>query len=148
MSKRLLFILPPLLFAVSCTGFGVSPDPDPADVFVGRYNYTDNYFVTWGSDSGSLSNDGAFRLTKLSKNQVKMTGAWTSIGEVIGNTVSFSNDMQSDASGYITYSFGVGTLTGKTLTFNYSGSGNLKYSANGIAYPWTCSGRVVATKID
>jgi|LSQX01.2.fsa_nt_gb hypothetical protein len=144
--KRLVIYLLPIMMVISCTG--LTPEPDPADAFVGRYTYTDNYFVTWGGDSGSLSNNGAFQLTKLSKNQVKMTGAWTSIGEVVGNTVTFSNDMQSDSAGYITYSFGVGTLTGNTLIFNYSGSGSLKYSANGVAYPWTCSGRVVATNID
>ena len=143
--KRILHILLFLLLAISCTG--LDPTPDPADAFVGRYTYTTNYFVTWGADSGSLSDNGAFTLTKLSKDQVKMTGAWTSIGEVVGDTVSFSEDMQSDAAGYITYKFGVGTLTGKTLIFNYSGSGSLKYT-NGVAYPWTCSGRVVATNID
>lgn len=144
--KKLLFAIGAALLLVSC-GDSLTQDPDPADAFVGRYTYTDNYFVTWGSDSRSLSTDGAFMLTKLSKNQVKMSGAWTSIGEVVGNTVTFADDMQSDDSGYITYKFGVGTLTGGTLNFNYSGSGSLKYT-NGVAYPWTCSGRVVATNID
>lgn len=120
---------------------------DPADAFVGRYTYTDNYFVTWGSDSRSLTTNGAFQLTKLSRNQVQMTGAWNSIGQVVGNTVTFSTDIQSVASGYISYQFAAGTLTGKTLTFNYTGSGSLKYS-NGIAYPYNCSGRVVATNLD
>ena len=145
--RKLVYILAILVLAASCSGLDTTSQPDPADAFVGRYTYTDNYFVTWGGDSGSLSDKGAFMLTKLSKNQVKMSGAWTSIGEVVGNTVSFSDDMQSDASGYIVYKFGVGTLTGKTLTFNYSGSGSLQYT-NGVAYPWTCSGKVVATNLD
>lgn len=148
--SRLLAVIGIAVLAAGCGDLlaPASSEPDPADAFVGRYTYTDNYFVTWGGDSGSLSNEGRFTLTKLSRNQVKMTGAWTSIGEVVGNTVSFSDDMQSDSAGYITYKFGVGTLTGKTLVFNYSGSGSLKYSGNGVAYPWTCSGKVVATNID
>jgi len=135
------------VLVASCSGLDTTPQPDPADAFVGRYTYINDYFYTWGGASGTFSNEGAFMLTKLSKNQVKMSGAWNSIGEIVGDTVSFSDDMQSDASGYITYKFGVGTLTGKTLTFNYSGSGSLQYT-NGVAYPWTGSGKVVATNID
>ena len=142
MKKVFLLILISVM-TFSCT----SMFTDPADAFVGRYTYTDKYFVTWGGDSRSLTTNGTFQLTKLSGNQVQMTGAWNSIGQVVGNTVSFSTDMQSDAAGYITYQFAAGTLTGKTLTFNYTGTGNLKYS-NGIAYPFNCSGRVVATNLD
>ena len=122
-------------------------DETSAEAFVGKYLFTDSQFVTWGSDSRAMSGNGAFQLTKLPGNKVKMTGAWTTIGTVFGDTVSFADDMQSDNAGYITYHFGVGTLVGNTLYFNYSGSGSLKYT-NGIAYPWTCSGSVVATKID
>lgn len=142
--KKLVLALLSVLVINACTGVLLT---DPADAFVGRYTYTNNYFATWGGDSRALSNNGAFQLTKLSSNQVKMTGAWNTIGQVVGNTVSFSTDMQSDASGYITYQFSAGTLSGKTLTFNYTGTGSLKYT-NGIAYPYTCSGQIVATNID
>ena len=125
----------------------VPPKPDLADAFVGRYSYVDDYFVVWGNDSRALKGEGFFTLSKLSKDQVKMTGAWTSIGKIVGNTISFSEDMQSDNSGYITYKFGVGTLSGKVLSFRFSGTGSLKYS-NGVAYPWDCSGQVVATIVE
>lgn len=145
--RKLVITLVIFFLTASCSGLESILQPDPADAFIGRYTYKNNYFVTWGGDSGSLSNEGAFMLTKLSENKVKMSGAWNSIGVVVGNTVSFSNDMQSDDYGYVTYEFGIGTLSGKTLTFNYSGSGRLKYT-NGVAYPWNCSGKVIATNID
>lgn len=147
MKRFIIILLSTLSISLSsCSGLMSNPEPDPADAFVGLYTYTDNYFVKWGGDSGYLSNEGRFALTKLSANQVQMSGAWKSLGTVVGNTVTFSDDMQSDSAGYITYKFGVATLNGNTLTFNYSGSGSLKYSANGVAYPWECSGKVVATK--
>lgn len=142
--KRIIIALLSVLALTSCAGI---LDTDPVDAFVGRYTFTDTYFVTWGGDSRSLGGEGAFQLTKLSSDQVKMTGAWTTIGTVVGNTVSFADDMQSSTDGYITYKFGVGTISGKTLQFNYSGTGSLKYT-NGIAYPYTVSGKVVATNID
>ena len=143
--KRFLFVL--AVSIVALTAASCSKVSGSADAFVGRYMYTDSQFVTWGYDSRALSGEGAFQLTKISKNKVKMTGGWTTIGEIDGNTVVFKDDMQSDNAGYITYHFGIGTLTGGVLRFNYTGSGSLKYS-NGIAYPWTCSGSVVATNID
>lgn len=144
--KRLLLAICAVALFASCSD-KLQKEDDPADAFVGAYTFTDSYYVTWGSDSRALSSTGTFKLTKVSSKQVKMTGAWTSLGQVSGNTVSFSIDTQSDASGYITYTFGVGTLTGYSLSFSYYGNGSLKYS-NGIAYPWTCSGQVLATKIE
>ena len=135
------------LFALVAVVSSCKKDDASADAFVGKYLFTDSQFVIWGNDSRALSSDGAFQLTKLSGNKVKMTGAWTTTGEVSGDTVTFADDMQSDNSGYITYHFGAGTLTGNTLRFSYSGTGSLKYS-NGVAYPYSCSGNVVATKID
>ena len=136
-----------MLIAFTAIMSSCKKEDSSAEAFVGKYLFNDTYFVIWGNDSRSLSGEGAFEITKLSGKKVKMTGAWTSVGEVNGDTVSFADDMQSDNSGYITYRFGTGTLSGKTLRFNYNGTGSLKYS-NGVAYPYTCSGNVIATKID
>ena len=143
--RNLLIILLSLALFTSCSDLKNNPQKDVADSFVGYYTYRESYFMTWGSASDSFNGDGAFKLTKLSSNKVKMTGAWTSIGEIEGDTVSFSDDIQSGAEGYIVIKFGVGSLYGNTLTFSYNGSGSLQNSS-GVAYPFSCTGKVVATK--
>lgn len=125
----------------------LSPAADPADAFVGNYSYTDSYYVRWGGDSKSSSLNGTFTLTKISANQVQMSGAWSTIGNVIGNTVSFGTCPQTDSQGYVNYTFGSGSLTGNTLTFSYVGYGSIRFT-NGVSYPWESSGNVIAKKLD
>lgn len=134
-----------LFFAVACSS-QLTPDPDPADAFVGEYTTVDNYYVRWGGDNKSSSFTSKFMLTKISTNQVKMIGEWTTTGTVTSNTIRLDPCPYSDSDGYVNYTFGVGTLYGNTLTFSYSGTGSRRYS-NGVAYPWETSGNVTATKI-
>ncbi len=141
--KKILGLLMMMLIVASCS---LLMD-DPADAFVGRYNYSGIQFVTWGSSSGTLPTEGSFMLTKVSRNIVQMTGAWNSTGTIVGNTVTFTDDLQSDASGFINYHLGTGTLSGKVLIINYSGTGSLKYS-NSVSYPFYCSCQITATNID
>ena len=141
--KRFLIAVVALVSFVGCTE-GVLGD-DPADAFVGEYTAVDKYYVRWGSDNKSSSLNTKFMLSKLSSNQVKMIGAWTTTGTVTGNTIRLDPCPETDNDGYVNYTFGVGTLSGNTLTFSYSGTGSRRYS-NGVAYPWETSGTVTATK--
>lgn len=144
MKKGLIYVFV-LLACLSCVK--AVPVPDPADYFVGNYTFMDNYFIRWGADSRNLTSNGSFTLTKISANQVQMTGAWNTLGTIVGKTVSFGFCPQSDASGHIDYTFGSGSLNGdyKKLTFTYTGYGSALYT-NGISYPMEVSGRVSATK--
>ena len=144
MNPKFVLILSALLVA-SCSDLSKNMNQDPADAFVGEYTTVDNYYVRWGSDNKTSSLTSKFKLTKLSANQVKMIGEWNTTGTVTGNTIRLDVCPYTDKDGYITYTFGVGTLNGKTLTFTYSGTGSRRYS-NGVAYPWESSGSVVATK--
>ena len=144
MKKFILFCII-ALFSVACGK--LSPDADPADAFVGNYSYTDYYYVRWGGDNKSSSLNGTFTLTKISANQVQMSGAWSTIGNVVGNTVSFGTCPQTDSQGYVNYTFGSGNLVGNTLTFSYSGYGSRQFT-NGVSYPWETSGNVTARKIN
>ena len=143
--RALGFVLPAIFLLFSCSPLTPISIPDPADAFVGEYNFIDKYTAVWGSDSRTFNSGGSFCLTKISKDQVKMTGAWTTIGTVVGNNISFGQDMASDADGLITYTFGVGTLLDDSLTFKYSGTGSLKYT-DGRSYPCSLSGTVTARK--
>ena len=139
--KRFIFLIALSLCLTSCLGSIFS---DPADAFVGNYSYTNSYFVRWGGDSKSATNNGTFSITKVSSNMVQMTGPWTTTGTVTGNIVRFDSCPQSDNNGFVNYTFGSGRLSGNTLTFSYTGSGQVKYGR--IAYPWEESGNITATR--
>ena len=139
--KKVVILAITTVMLSSCLGSIFS---DPADAFVGNYSYTNNYFVKWGGDSKSSTLTGRFTLEKVSSNMVQMTGPWTTTGTVVGNTVRFDACPQSDSNGFINYSFGSGRLSGNTLTFSYTGTGQVKYGR--LAYPWEESGTVTAIK--
>ena len=130
---------------LSLCGCGDKLGAGSVNSFVGVYSYRDRCLVTLGSSTEMKSLNGEFKLTKLSDNMVKLSGAWNTIGEVIGNTVSFRDDIQANNDGHMVYSFGVGTLEGDVLTFDYLGSGSAKNSA-GSLIQMTSRGHVVATK--
>lgn len=142
--KRVLVAIT-LLLASACSSI-FTLEPDPADAFVGEYTTVDNYFVRWGGDYKSSTLTSRFMLIKLSANQVKMVGEWTTTGTITGNTIRLDACLFSDSNGYVNYTFGVGTLYGNTLSFTYYGTGLRRYT-NGVAYPWETSGNVTATKI-
>lgn len=144
--KKLLYLLLISVLCVSCWERENS-EPGPADAFVGQYEFTNYYSSTMGGDyAGSFTLQGRFTLKKLSANKVKMTGGWSSVGEVVGNTVTFSDEYFSDVIGHINYSFDVATLDGDILRFNYHGTGELK--EDGVLTPYTCAGQVTARKLD
>ncbi len=128
--KKLAIALCTLLLAVatSCTKDG------NADAFVGTYNVSTVENVTWGNDSGSLTDTGVLTIVKVSKNRVRTSGYFSTEGEVNGNNVYFESMSASDSYGHTTTVFGTGTLNGNVLFFTCTSSGQLAY--NGVLYPY------------
>ena len=128
--KKLTIALCALLLAVatSCTKDG------NADAFVGTYNVSTVENVTWGNDSGSLTDTGVLTIVKVSKNRVRTSGYFSTEGEVNGNNVYFESMSASDSYGHTTTVFGTGTLNGNVLFFTCTSSGQLAY--NGVLYPY------------
>ena len=128
--KKLAIALCTLLLAVatSCSKDG------NADAFVGTYNVSTVENVTWGNDSGSLTDTGVLTIVKVSKNRVRTSGYFSTEGEVNGNNVYFESMSASDSFGHTTTVFGTGTLNGNVLFFTCTSSGQLAY--NGVLYPY------------
>lgn len=128
--KKLAIALCTLLLAVatSCSKDG------NADAFVGTYNVSTVENVTWGNDSGSLTDTGVLTIVKVSKNRVRTSGYFSTEGEVNGNNVYFESMSASDSYGHTTTVFGTGTLNGNVLFFTCTSSGQLAY--NGVLYPY------------
>ena len=117
-----------LAVATSCSKDG------NADAFVGTYNVSTVENVTWGNDSGSLTDTGVLTIVKVSKNRVRTSGYFSTEGEVNGNNVYFESMSASDSYGHTTTVFGTGTLNGNVLFFTCTSSGQLAY--NGVLYPY------------
>lgn len=117
-----------LAFMTSCS------KKDNAEDFVGRYNVSTIEHVTWGNDSGSVTDAGVLAITKISKNRVKTSGYFSTEGEINGNNVYFESMSASDSYGHTTTVFGTGTLNGNVLTFTCTTSGQLAYQ--GVMYPY------------
>jgi len=115
-------------FATSCSKI------DNAEEFVGTYNVSTVEHVTWGNDSGSLTDTGVLTITKVSKNRVRTSGYFSTEGEISGNNVYFESMSASDSYGHTTTVFGTGTLNGNVLSFTCTSSGQLAY--NGVMYPY------------
>jgi len=115
-------------FATSCS------KKDNAEDFVGRYNVSTIENVTWGNDSGSVTDAGVLTITKISKNRVKTSGYFSTEGEINGNNVYFESMSASDSYGHTTTVFGTGTLNGNVLIFTCTTSGQLAYQ--GVMYPY------------
>lgn len=128
--KKLIIIASCLFvaFATSCSKM------DNAEAFVGTYNVSTVEHVTWGNDSGSLTDTGVLTITKVSKNRVRTSGYFSTEGEVVGNSVYFESMYSQDAAGYMTTVFGAGNLNGNVLSFTCNSSGQLAY--NGVMYPY------------
>ena len=128
--KKLAIALFTLLLAVatSCSKDG------NADAFVGTYSVSTVEHVTWGNDSGSLTDTGVLTITKVSNNRVRTSGYFRTEGEISGNNVYFESMTASDSSGHTTTVFGTGTLNGNVLSFTCTSSGQLAYQ--GVLYPY------------
>lgn len=148
MSRQLVIILSLLnllsLTSTSCIGLIAE---DPADKFVGDYSYNDTYSVNWGSASGSFTNSGSFTISKQSSNTVYISSPWNTTATATGIILNISPTHQSDYSGYVNYTFSSASLSGGMLSITYHGMGSVKYS-NGISYPYSCQGNIMARKVN
>ena len=138
--KKLVVVLFTLLLAVatSCSKM------DNADAFVGIYNVSTIEHVTWGNDSGSLTDTGVLSITKISKIRVRTSGYFSTEGEVNGNNVYFESMYATDSSGHTTTVFGTGTLNGNVLSFTCTSSGQLAYQ--GVMYPFYSTAQMTCIK--
>lgn len=129
--KKLIILASCMLlvaFSTSCS------KKDNAEDFVGRYNVSTVEQVTWGNDSGTLTDAGVLTITKVSKNRVRTSGYFSTEGEISGDQVYFESMSASDSNGHTTTVFGTGTLNGNVLFFTCTTSGQLAYQ--GILYPY------------
>lgn len=138
--KKLAVVLCALfvVFATSCTKDG------NAEAFVGTYNVSTVEHVTWGNDSGTLTDTGILYITKVSSNRVRTSGYFSTEGEVVGNSVYFESMYAQDAAGYTTTVFGTGNLNGNVLSFTCNSSGQLAY--NGVMYPYYSTAQMTCIK--
>lgn len=139
-----------LLFFTLLWGFSVLTScseletTDAADAFVGSYNVSVVENVVWGYDSGTINDNGMFVITKLSANRIQVRGYISTEGEVVGSSVYLEGSSSSDSAGYLTTSYGVGTLNGNVLTFTANQTGQL--ASNGVLYPFRNTSYFTAIK--
>ena len=156
MLRRLSYLLV-LLTLASCYGSGplLVPDDDapatsrqrqePADAFVGTYDYEATYLLETADESGTFTESGTLWITKTGATSVGMFGAWEALGEVSGNTIVFDDSIDTMRSGTITYSFPSAVLEGNVLTIQYEGQGYMRYGWHYNSIKET--GTIVATRV-
>ena len=127
-----------LIVASSCTKTG------NADAFVGHYSVSTIENVTWGNDSGTLTDNGTFSITKVSSTRIQVSGYLNTFGEVVGNSLYLESYTTSDSYGSLTIVFGTGVLNGNVLTLPSTTTGQLKY--NGVPYPYHASTQMTCIK--
>ena len=141
-------IFPALLAALLLVSCGTSRQtvvtPDPADAFVGYYSFVDNYTSVLMGQPRQLVNEGFIRMEKIAPNQLRLSGAWTTVAIVEGGNLTLASEMQSNESGYINYVFEPATVVGNKLHFIYHGEGAMNLA--GAACPWTINGVVEAKR--
>lgn len=108
--------------------------PDPADMFVGTYNVSVTEYVVWGNDSGTLSDNGMFRITKESSTKIRIDGCLNTTGEVSGSTLYLNGFNSEDSAGQISTTFQPGKLEGRVLSFTANRSGQLKSGSKFYPY--------------
>lgn len=139
MKKTLLLSFVVLLtIATSCS------KANNADAFVGQYAVSTIENVTWGNDSGTLTDNGIFTITKLSSSRIQVSGYINTFGEVIGNSLYLESYTTSDSSGELTIVFETGVLKGNVLTLQSTTTGQLKY--HGVLYPFYSTARMTCIK--
>ena len=139
---RTLYFLLASFVLISCSG---SIGKDEADEFVGTYSVNITEYVTWGYDSGTLTDSGTLYIDKVSSNSVKTRGIINTTGRIVGSFIYLDAIYSSDSSGYINTTFSSAMLVGNTLTITGNSTGQLKY--NGTLYPYSSNQRITATKI-
>ena len=141
-SIRLFYWFIAVLFFVSCAG---PIGKDEADEFVGTYSVHITEYVTWGYDSGTLTDSGTLYIEKVSSNSVKTTGMFRTTGQIVGSYIYLDAIYSSDSSGYLNTTFSSAMLIGNTLRITGNTTGQLKY--NGTMYPYSSRQTINATKI-
>lgn len=141
-SIRLFYWFIATLFFVSCAG---PIGKDEADEFVGTYSVHITEYVTWGYDSGTLTDSGTLYIEKVSSNSVKTTGMFRTTGRIVGSYIYLDAIYSSDSSGYLNTTFSSAMLIGNTLRITGNTTGQLKY--NGTMYPYSSRQTINATKI-
>ena len=91
----LLFFVVLIGLASSCTKTG------NADAFVGRYSVSTIENITWGNDSGTLTDYGNIDITKVSSSRIQVSGYFNTFGEVSGNNL-YLESLKSDGGNLIT----------------------------------------------
>ena len=138
--RTIIIIITVALSFCTCTK---DADGD-ADMYVGVYSVSVVENVTWGGSSGTLTDNGTITITKLSSNQVKVTGYFSTTGRVSGSTINLEGMSTSDSSGSINTVFGTGIYNGGTITISSTRTGQLK--SNGVMYPFTSRDQITAIK--
>ena len=115
-----------------------------ADVFVGLYNVSTIENITWGNDSGTLTDNGSFVITKLSSSRIQVSGYINTFGEINGNKLYLESYTTSDSNGTLTIVFETGTLDGNVLILPSTTTGQLKHQ--GIFYPYRATTKMTCIK--
>lgn len=139
--RTIAIFLSVVLSFSTCTKTSVEDD---ADKFVGVYSVSVVQNVTWGSNSGTLTDTGTIMITKISSDQVQVSGYFKTQGRVSGNTINLNSMTNSDSSGSITTVFATGIYNGGVITITSTRSGRL--GSNGVLYPYSSTDRLTAIK--
>lgn len=133
------------LFIAAITFCSCVKDIDgDADQYVGVYKVSVAQNTRWGNATATLTDNGTITITKLSSNQIKITGFITTKGRVSGNTVYLESTTNSDAAGSITTVYDAGFYNAGVLTINATLTGHL--IDGGISYPFSSRDKITAIK--
>ena len=115
-----------------------------ADAFVGRYSVSTVENATWGSWSGTLTDNGTMTITAISSNKIQTSGYFNTTGRVVGTKLYLESKTTTDSSGTLTIDFGTGVLDGDVLSLTSTMSGQLR--DHGVLYPFYSTARHTCIK--
>lgn len=136
-----------LTLFVSCTTglFEVVPS-DPADAFVGKYQFVESSYVVSGSSYFPSNESGFFSIDKVSSSVVRINDLWLTTGTISGNTLRINDHTEYFTDGYINFYFSPAYLINGQMTITYTSYG---YYGSGLKQTTTRgSGTVTATKLN
>lgn len=138
---RLFAILFSAFIISSCATFDINDE----EQFIGTYTVNITEQVTWGYDSGTLTDTGTLYIEKSPSGNLQTKGMINTTARVIGSYLYLDNTYVSDSYGYISTSYSSALLVGNTMSFTGNAYGQLK--SNGKMYPYSSYQRITATKI-
>lgn len=151
MKKIILFLTLISFVFASCQGLppkdvSQEKEPDSADMFVGTYSFSSTQYSKWGNLPILSSNyNGQFSISKVGSIDIKITGFFNGTGYISESLLYIDPKTVSDNAGTINWTYTPAHLSGDgILSFTINGQGELK--ENNIAYPYTCTMSVAATK--